>query len=62
MYEKYKVKRDLSKKINKIAQKDYETKLANNIKKDSNSFFSYINNKKKLSAKIGPLKNRMVMF
>ena len=56
LYEKYKVKRDLSKKINNVALKDYESKLANNIKRDSKSFFSYVNNKKKLVKKIGPLK------
>ena len=51
LYEKYKVKRDLSQKINNVALKDYESKLANNIKKDSKSFFSYVNNKKKLVKK-----------
>ena len=56
LYEKYKAERDLSKKVNNVALKDYETKLANNIKKDSKSFFSYVNNKKKLVKKIGPLK------
>ena len=52
LYEKYKVKRDLSKKINNVALKDYETKLANNIKKDSKSFFSYVNKKKKVVKKL----------
>ena len=55
MYEKYKVKRDLSQKINNVALKDYETKLANNIKKIVQvSFHTLII--RKISKKIGPLK------
>ena len=53
----YKKKRNMSLKVNRLAQKDYELKLAANIKKDSKSFFSYVNNKKKLGTKIGPLKD-----
>ena len=40
-----------------MAQKDYELKLAANIKKESKSFFSHVNNKKKLGSKIEPLKD-----
>ena len=47
----------MSLKVNRLAQKDYELNLAANIKKDSESFFSYVNNKKKLGNKIGPLKD-----
>ena len=47
----------MSLKVNRLAQKDNELKLAANIKKDSKSLFSYINNKKKLGSKIGPLKD-----
>lgn len=56
-FEKYKIKRNLSVKVNRNAQRDYETKLAKNIKTDSKSFFCYVNNKNKLSNKIGPLKD-----
>ena len=40
-----------------ISSKDYELKLAASIEKDSKSFFSYVNNKKKLGSKIEPLKD-----
>ena len=42
--------------VNRVAQKDYEAKLANNSKKDSESFL-YVNNNKKFSTRVGPLKN-----
>jgi hypothetical protein len=61
-YKKYKIKRNLSQKINRIAQLNYEAKLAKNIKTDSKSFFSYVNNKKKLGIKIGPLKDQNCKF
>ena len=51
----YKKKRNMSLKVNRLAQKDYELKQAANITKDSKSFFSYVNNIKKLGNKIGPL-------
>ena len=48
----------MSLKVNRLAPKDYKSKPAANIKKDSKCFFSYVNNKKKLGGKIGPLKDR----
>ena len=42
----------MSLKLNRLAQKEYELKLAVNIKKYSKSFFSYVNNKRKLGRKL----------
>ena len=53
----YKKKRNTSLQVNRLAQNHYELNLAANIKKDSKSFFSYVNNKKKFDRKIGPLKD-----
>ena len=39
-------------------RKKYEQKLAENIKKDSKSFYSYVNKKSKYKLRIGPLKTK----
>jgi hypothetical protein len=57
-YNKYKIKRNISLKVNRQALKDYETKLANNIKNDSKSFFAYVNNKNCRGTRIGPIKDK----
>ncbi len=43
------------------AQKDIETRLVNNIKNYSKSFFSYVNSKK-ICTKVVPLKDRLDNF
>ena len=39
----------MSLKVNKLAQTDYELKIAANIKKILKIFFSYVNNKKEIT-------------
>ena len=46
-YEQYKNKLSAANKSNKEAQKDFEKRLAKNIKNDSNSFFAYIRSKQR---------------
>ena len=57
MYEEYKNKLRLSVKVNKKAKQEFEQKLADNIKSDCKSFYSYINSKSRSKGKIGPLKD-----
>ena len=54
---KYVEKRNLANKSKRKAIKDYETKLSQNIKRDSKSFYNYMKSKQKRNTKIGPLKN-----
>lgn len=56
-YEVYKTKLNLSKAANTKAKYNYEKKLADNIKKDTKSFYAYVNNKNSNSGKIGPIKD-----
>ena len=56
-YEKYKKKLSAANKSNKEAQKDFEKRLAKNIKNDSKSFFAYIRSKQRTKDKVGPLRN-----
>ena len=39
------------------AKRDFETKLADNIKEDPKSFYAYVRNKSKVKVTIGPLKD-----
>jgi len=57
LYDEYKTKLRLSVKENKKAKLAYEEKLADNIKTDNKSFFSYINSKSRTRNKVGPLKD-----
>ena len=54
---KYVEKRNLENKSKRKAIKDYETKISQNIKRDSKSFYNYMKSKQKRNTKIGPLKN-----
>ena len=56
-YKDYIEKLHESTNANREAKIEFEKKLANNIKKDSKSFFAYVNNKQKCQDKIGPLIN-----
>ena len=54
---KYVRKRNAAKATNRIAIKEYEEKLSQNIKKDNKSFYRYMRSKQKRKDKVGPLKN-----
>ena len=45
-------------KQNKAAQTNFEKKLAENIKKNSNSFYAYTRTKQRTKDKVGPLKDQ----
>jgi ribonucleases P/MRP protein subunit RPP40 len=55
--DKYKSKLKKSRDINRIAKRNFEKKLSDNIKNDSKSFYSYIRSKQRTKDKVGPLKN-----
>jgi len=57
LYEEYQVKLKQSKSENTRAKLNYERRLAENIKKDSKSFYAYVNSKRTTSNKIGPLQD-----
>ena len=57
LYQQYVIKRRQCAAVNKKAKEDFETKLADNIKQDSKSFYAYIRSKQRCKAKIGPLKD-----
>ena len=44
-------------KANSNAKKQFETKLANNIKNDSKSFYSYVRSNQRNKVRVGPLKD-----
>ena len=56
-YEEYKTKLRQSVRENKRAKLAFETKLANNIKTDCKSFYSYVSSKSRSNSKIGSLKD-----
>ena len=56
-YDEYKSKLRQSVKVNNNAKEDFELRLANNVKNDSKSFYSYIRSKQRCKDKIGSLKD-----
>ena len=54
---KYDQKRNEAKRAIKEAVTVYEQKLANNVKIDSKSFYTYVRSKQKKKDRVGPLKN-----
>lgn len=59
LYNRYKDKLKLSQSAISEAKKQFEQELANNIKRDSKSFFSYVNSKKLVSSSIGQLRDSL---
>ena len=59
LYQQYVNKRKQCTVVNKKAKEEYETKLANNIKEDSKSFYAYIRSKQRCKEKVGPLKDTL---
>lgn len=57
LLENYKNRRRESLHVNKNAMWTFEKNLADNIKRDSKSFYSYVRNKQKRKDRVGPLKN-----
>jgi len=57
MYQQYVNKRKQCVVVNKKAKEDFETKLSNNIKQDSKSFYAYIRSKQRCKENVGPLKD-----
>jgi hypothetical protein len=43
-------------KINRSAKRNFEQKLAKNVKENSKSFFAYIRNKQRTKDRVGPQK------
>ena len=43
---------------NNKAKKNFEERLANNIKNDSKSFCAYVRSKQRIKTTVGPLKNQ----
>ena len=56
---KYKIKLRKSSDINRKAKRNFERKLADNIKNDSNSFYSYVRSKQQTKDNVGALKNSL---
>ena len=54
---RYKTKLKESRNKNRLAKRNYEKKLCNNIKNDSKSFYAYVRSKQRTKDKVGPLKN-----
>lgn len=57
LYDVYLDKLKESRKENRKAKENFEIKIANNIKCDSKSFYSYIRSKQRCADKVGPLKD-----
>jgi Reverse transcriptase (RNA-dependent DNA polymerase)/Endonuclease-reverse transcriptase len=57
MYQYYVTKRKQCAVVNRNARMEFETKLADNIKQDSKSFYAYIRSKQRCREKVGPLKD-----
>ena len=57
LYVKYQTRLKQSIAENRKAKGNFETKLADNIKQDSKSFYAYVNAKKKSSNKVGPIRD-----
>src|SRR3981081_3231975 len=55
LFEIYKSKLRLSVRENANAKRIFEEKLANNIKKDSKSFYSYVKSKQRIKGGVGPV-------
>ena len=56
-YDVYKQKLNKSVRANNRAKSEFEHKLANNIKKDSKSFYAYVRSKQRNKVKVGPIKD-----
>ena len=59
LYEQYKVKLGLAKRAITEAKKKFEADLALKAKKNSKTFFAYVNSKKKVQNSIGPVKDEL---
>ena len=53
----FKTKLKESRNKNRLAKRNYEKKLCNHIKNDSESFYAYVRSKQRTKDKVGPLKN-----
>jgi len=56
-FEKYKEKQRLCQTIIRTAKRNFEQKIAKNVKNDNKSFFAYVRSKQRTVQKVGPLKN-----
>ena len=57
-FDKYKCKLNKSRNKNRAAKRNYEKKLAENVKHDSKSFFTYVRSKQRTKDKVGPLNDK----
>lgn len=58
LYEKYLLKLKKCSRLTREAKRSFEQNLANNIKENSKSFFSYVRSKQRTKEKVGPLKDK----
>jgi ribonucleases P/MRP protein subunit RPP40 len=59
MYQVYITLQKISQKVNRTAKRNFEQKLARNVKENSKSFFAYIRNKQRTKDVVGPLKDKL---
>jgi ribonuclease P/MRP protein subunit RPP40 len=57
--ENYKNKLNKSNSTNRSAKRNYEKKLAGDVKSNSKSFFAYVRSKQRTKDKVGPLKDNL---
>ena len=60
-YESYKAYKKVESQVKSVvheAKRDFEKKLARNIKANPKSFYKYINSRSKTQSKAGPLKDK----
>ena len=57
IYQQYVSKRKQCATVNRKAKEEFETKLADNVKKDCKSFYAYIRSKQRSKETVGPLKD-----
>jgi len=53
-YLRYKQQANKASKAVRLAKRDFERKIAKNIKRDSKSFFAYTKSKSKVRSSVGP--------
>jgi len=58
-YEKYKEMQKKSQNSIRFAKRNFEQKLAKDVKNDNKSFFSYVRSKQRTVEKIGPIKDSL---
>jgi hypothetical protein len=58
-FKNYIEKQRKSQNVNRMAKRNFEVKLAKNVKNDSKSFFAYVRSKQRKKDKVGTLKDQL---